>query len=85
MGGLVLLGCFNDTLQLFRSLGPDKRRAMLVVMVNVVQQEILELTCRPMDAVRQPLAGENAEETLDQIQPGGVRRDVVEMHTRVPL
>ena len=43
MGRLVLLGRLDDALELLGSLGPDKGSAVLVIVANVVQEEILEL------------------------------------------
>ena len=85
MGRLVLLGRLDDPLQFTRPFGPHKRGAMLVIVRNVLYEKILELTRRPMNALGQSLARENAEEALDEIHPGGMGRDIVEVHARMTL
>ena len=85
MGCLVLLGRLDDPLQFARPFGPHKRSVMLVIVSNVLYEKILQLTLRLMNALGQSLASENAEEALDEIHPGGMGRDIVEVYARMTL
>ena len=80
MGCLVLLGGFDDALEVFRPFGPGKRRRILAVFLQISNQEILQVSLGTLDASGKCLPGENAEEALDHVHPRGVRRSVVEMH-----
>ena len=78
MSRLVILSGFDDALQMFRAFGPDERIAGGVVVGEETQEEILKFLLRSLHAMRQPLLAEDAEEALDQIDPGGVRGSVME-------
>ena len=53
---LIFLGRLDDALELLWSLGPHERLGVLVVLGDVIQQELLELALRRVDALRQYLA-----------------------------
>ena len=58
---------------------------MLVVIGDEAKEIFLQFNPGAMHALRQSLSTENAEETFDQIDPGGVRRRVVKADARVAL
>ena len=83
MGGLILLGCFDDALELVRPLGPSERCGVLAVFLKVSNQKILQVFLGALHAVRQSLPSENAKKAFDQIHPGSVCWGVVEMDSRM--
>ena len=83
MGGLILLGCFDNALEVFRALGPSEGSRILAVLLQVSKQQILQVFLGTLHALRQRLPGENAEKAFDRVHPGGVRGSVVEMHPRM--
>jgi hypothetical protein len=85
MLGLVLLGCFDDPLEFFRSLCPGEGLTGVVVVRKEFQQKVLKLMFRVMNTLRQTSLAENAEEAFHQIHPGGMGGDMVEVQARVTL
>ena len=83
MGGLILLGRFDDALELVRPLSPSERRGVLAVFVEVANQKVLQVFLGALYALRQCLPGENAKKAFDHIHPGRVGRGVVEMYSRM--
>ena len=67
MLGLVLLGCFDDPLEFFRSLRPRERLAGVVVMGKEFEQEVLKLLLRVMNTLRQSSFAQNAEEVRQRL------------------
>ena len=83
MKSLILLGRLDDTLQVFRSLGPGEWVAGLVVVVQETMQEVFEILFGPLHAVRQALLAKHAEEALNQVHPGSMRGGVVKLDLRM--
>ncbi len=83
MGGLILLGCLDNALEVFRPFRPGERGWILAVFLQVLNQEILQVLLGALYALRECLPRENAEEALNHIHPRGVRCGVVKMHARV--
>jgi len=81
MGNLVLLGCFDNALKVFRPFGPRERGGILAVFLQIANKEVLQILLGALHTVREGLPGENAEEALDHVHPGSVRGGVVEMHS----
>jgi hypothetical protein len=81
---LIFLGGLDDALELLRSLGPQERLGVLVVLHDVIQQELLELAFRSVHALRQTLFAKDAEEAFDHVNPGGMCGCVVELHVGMP-
>ena len=79
MNSLILFGRFDDSLQVFRPLGPGEWVAGLIVAVQEAMQEILEILLGALHAVRQALFAKNAEEALNQVHPGSMRGGVVKL------
>src|SRR5271169_5388958 len=46
MGCLVLLGCFDDALEVVRPLGPGERRRVLAIVLQVSKQKFLQVFLR---------------------------------------
>src|ERR1700730_11271619 len=80
---LIFLGGLDDALELLWSLGPHERLGVLVVLGDVIQQELLELALRRVDALRQTSPAKDAEEAFDHVNPGGMCGCVVEVHPRM--
>ena len=85
MRRLILLRCLDDSLELLRAFGPDKRSRMLVVVGDVVQQEFFQLSLGGVHALRQGLLAQDTEEAFHQVDPGSMARSVMEVHPGVPL
>src|SRR5678815_971609 len=88
MGCLILLGCFDDALEVLWSFSPGEWRGVLAVFLQVTKQKILEVFLGTLHALRQCLPGENAEKAFNHIHPRGVRSGVVKVHswmTQEPL
>ena len=80
MKSLILLGCLDDSLEVFGTLGPREWIAGFVVAGEEAVEEFLEILFGALHAVRQALLAENAEEALDQIQPRSMRGSVVKVN-----
>src|SRR4029450_9064702 len=83
MGGLVLLGGFDDALELLRPLGPSERRGVLAVFLQVSNQKVLQIFLGALYALGQCLPSENAKSAFDHVHPGSVCWGVVEMDPRM--
>jgi hypothetical protein len=64
---LVILGGFDDSLQVFGTFGPSEWIAGLVIVGEETVQQLLEILLGMLDAVCQTLLAEEAEETFDQV------------------
>ena len=67
MKSLIVLGGFDDSLQVFGTFGPSEWITGLVVAGEETVQQFLEILLGMLDAVGQPLLAEDAEETFDQV------------------
>src|SRR5258708_30042723 len=83
MEGLVLLGCFDDALEVFWPFGPGEGRWVLAVSLQIAEQEFLQIFLGMMDSLGQRLTSEDAEEAFNHVHPGSVRCRVVEVHSRM--
>src|ERR1035438_1099446 len=83
MKGLVLLGCFDDALEMFRPFGPGEGRWVLAVVLQIAEQKILQIFLGMMDSLGQCLAGQDTEKAFNHVHPGSVRCRVVEVHSRM--
>ena len=83
MKSLIILGGFNDVLEMYRALGPSEGIARLVIAGEETLEEFLEILLGTLNAVRQTLFAEDAEETLDEIHPRGMRGRVVKVNLRM--
>ena len=83
MKSLIVLGCFDDSLQVFGAFGPSEWIAGLVVAVEEALKEFLEVLFGMLDAVSQALLAEDAEETFDEVHPRGMRGGVVKADLRM--
>jgi len=61
---LIFLRRLDDGLPFLRSLDPNERLGIPVVVGDVAQQGSLPLAFRGVNALRQPLLAEDAEETF---------------------
>jgi hypothetical protein len=57
---------------MLRALGPSERIAGLVIAGEETVEEFLEILLGMLNAVRQTLLTEDAEETLDEVHPRGM-------------
>jgi hypothetical protein len=80
---LVVLGGLDDALQVCGALGPGEGIAGLVVAGEEAVEEFLEILLGMLDAVRQALLAEDAEETFDEVHPRGMRGGVVKVDWRM--
>ena len=83
MKSLIVLGSFNDSLQVFGAFGPSEWIAVLVVAVEEAVKEFLEILLGMLDAVSQALLAEDAEETFDKVHPRSMRGRVVKVNLRM--
>ncbi len=83
MKSLIILGGLKDVLRMRRALGPSERIAGLVRASEETVEEFLEILLGMLNAVRQTLFAEDAEETLDEVHPRGVRGRVVKVNSRM--
>ena len=83
MESLIILCGFNDVLQMFRAFGPSEGIARLVIAGEETVEEFLEVLLGMLNAVRQTLFAEDAEETLDKVHPRGMRGGVVKVNLRM--
>jgi len=75
--GLIILGGRDDSLQVFGAFGPGEGITGLVVAGEEAVEQFLEILLGMLDAVRQTLLAENAEETFDEVYPRGMGGGVV--------
>src|SRR5712692_7958961 len=73
-------GSFREGLAL---VGPRERLGSRVVAVDEVEQLRLQVVLAGEDAASEQAAGEDREEELDLVEPGGVRGGEVEVPARV--
>ena len=73
MKSLIVLGGLDDSLQMLGAFGPSEWVAGLVVAGQEAVEKFLEILCGMLDAVRQALLAEDAEETFDEVHPRGMR------------
>ena len=83
MKRLIVLGGLDDSLQVFGAFGPSEGTTALVVAGQEAVEQFLEILLGMLDAVRQTLLAEDAEETFDQVQPRGMRGRVVKVDLRM--
>ena len=83
MKSLIVLGGLDDSLQVFRAFGPSEWITGLVVAGEEAVEEFLEILLGMLDAVRQTLFAEDAEETLDEVHPRSMRGRVVKINLRM--
>ena len=76
---LILLGLFNNVLQVLGPFRPDERGTGFVIVLNERQKVLFQFPPGAMNALLEPAPGQDAEEAFSQVDPGGVRRSVVEM------
>ena len=69
MKSLIILGGLDDALQVFGAFGPCEWIAGFVVAVEEAVEEFLEILLGMLDAVRQALLTEDAEEAFDEVYP----------------
>ena len=79
MKSLIVLGGLDDSLQAFGAFGPSKWVAGLVVAGQEAVEQFLQVLLGMLDAVRQTLLAEDAEETFDEVHPRGMRGRVVKV------
>ena len=79
------LGRVDDALEFLGALRPREGGAGLVVRLEVLQQKAPERVFRAIDALREPLLAQDAEEDLDEIDPGRMRRRVMKMDPGMAL
>jgi len=80
---LIVLGGLDDSLQVFGAFGPSEWITGLVVAGQEAVEQFLEILLGMLDAVRQTLLAEDAEETFDQVHPRGMRGRVVKVDLRM--
>ena len=83
MKSLVILGGLDDSLQVFGAFGPSEWIAGLVVAGEEAVEEFLEILLGMLNAMRQALLAEDAEEAFDQVHPRGMRGRVVKVDLRM--
>ena len=83
MKSLILLGGLDDPLQVFRAFGPGEWIAGLVVAGEEAAEEFLEILFGMLDAMRQTLLTQDAEEAFDEVHPRGMRGGVVKEDLRM--
>lgn len=83
MKGLIVLGGLDDSLQVLGTFGPGEWVAGLVIAVEEAVQEVLEISLGMLDAMRQALFTKDAEETFDEVDPGGMGGRVVKGDLRM--
>ena len=83
MKSLILLGGLDDPLQVFGAFGPGEWIAGLVVAGEEAVEEFLEILLGMLDAMRQALLTENAEEAFDEVDPRCMRGGVVKEDLRM--
>jgi len=64
---LVILGGFDDSLQVFGTFGPSEWITGWVIAGEETVQQLLEMLLGMLAAVCQTLLAEGAEETFDQV------------------
>ena len=69
MKSLIVLGGLDDSLQVFGAFGPSEGITGLVVAGKEAVEQFLEILLGMLDAVRQTLLAEDAEETFDEVSP----------------
>ncbi len=69
MKSLIIFGSLDDPLQVFRAFGPSEWMAGLVVAGEEAVEEFLEILFGMLDAMRQTLLAEDAEEAFDEVHP----------------
>jgi hypothetical protein len=79
---LIVLGGFDDSLQMLRAFGPGEWIAGLVVAGQKAVEEFLEFLLGMLNAVCQTLLAEDAEEAFDEVHPRGMHRRVVKVDLR---
>ena len=83
MESLVVLGGLDDSLQVLGTFGPSEGITGLVVAGEEAVEQFLEILLRMLDAVRQTLLAEDAEETFDEVHPRGMGGRVVKADLRM--
>ena len=83
MKSLIVLGGLDDSLQVFGTFGPSEWITGLVVAGEEAVEQFLEILFGMLDAVRQTLLAEDAEETFDEVNPRGMRGRVVKGDLRM--
>ena len=80
MLSLVLLGAFDDPLQLLRTFRPHERGARLVIVIDELSEVFLQFALGMMDAVLQTTPRQDAEKAFREIDPGSTRRGRVKVN-----
>src|SRR6266567_2191942 len=80
MLSLVLLGAFDDPLQLLRTFRPHEGGARLVIVINELSEVFLQFALGMMDAVLQATPRQEAEKAFREIDPGSMRRRGVKVN-----
>ena len=83
MKSLIVLGSLDDPLQVLRAFGPSKGIARFVIAGEEAVEKFFEILLGMLDAVRQTLLAEDAEETFDEVYPRGMRGGVVKADLRM--
>ena len=68
----------DDTPELVGAFGPREGTAGLIISADIGVEEALQLRAGAVDGLLQGLLGHDAKEALDEVDPGSMRRAVVE-------